>query len=152
MSYNRIWRSREDLNLQSFAGYPRSRRADYHYRTAALAAAAGFEPTTPWVRTRYYSNGAMPLYGPRQSKEALPGQIGEKRRTTWPAFAGGDSGGRRTPKPEDHRCSGPAGIATCHRCHIGNRGPHVPYSIYIICTSSNLYFREQARVFLTKKS
>ena len=93
----------------------------------------------------------MPLYGPRQSREALPGQIGEKRRTTWPAFAGGDSGGRRTPKPEDHRCSGPAGIATCHRCHIGNRGPHVPYSIYIICTSSDLYFREQARVFFNEE-
>lgn len=93
----------------------------------------------------------MPLYGPRRSREALPGQIGEKRRTTWPAFAGGDSGGRRTPKPEDHRCSGPAGIATCHRCRIGNRGPHVPHSIYIICTSSDLYFREQAGIFFNEE-
>lgn len=87
-------------------------------RIARLAAAAGIEPTSPGSEP-----GALPIDDAAVWPERdCPARVKEKerrKRMPWLRTAG-DRGGRRTLRSpcEDHRFSGPAGIAACHPCHI----------------------------------
>lgn len=79
MSYNRMWRSREESNLQSLTGYPLSKRGDYHYHTAAYGSGGWNRTTLSRVRTWRPTNGLRRCMGPGRGGESrLPGQKGEK--------------------------------------------------------------------------
>ena len=123
MSYNRIWRSREGSNLQSFLGdtrFPSGPTTNYH--TAAYGSGSWNRTNLSWVRTRrptneryrYFTPGRGGVY-PNPNLGPCPGK--ERSRA---CEHGGDGGGRRTHRPpfEDRQFSGLDSIATCHPRHI----------------------------------
>lgn len=78
MSYNRMWRSREESNLQSLTGYPLSKRGDYHYHTAAYGSGGRNRTTLSRVRTWRPTNGLRRCMGP--GEEVNLGYPGKKEK------------------------------------------------------------------------